>query len=448
MTLAIVPEPQTVELAELLPLTGPEVRLQAEERALDLERGLLGSMLAHWSARPRQAARLQATEFIAPLHGKLYLAVWNLRQRGIEPCAQVLAPTFKHDPDLRQLGGVAYLNRLINCTPVEGGDETGMAEAVRAEAQKRRLHQIAAQLAELALDPELTAAEAIQKVRAELEEVRAGGALAVTTLRDVAGELASQLIEAPNVVSTGIPRLDTALGGGLHQGRLYAFAARMGHGKTLTLGTLARNVASPDCRALYVCMEMGQEEIAQRMLCADLEENAVRFLKRDRPDFVERFIEHAPNANQHLLFVDRPGLTHDGLMNILAQHAVREGVKVFFVDYWQLVGGQKQGETEVAHLQRVAKDMADFVKQFKVTIVTAAQINREGHTRGGDGLKMACDLYLHMHIVPSVENMNKPTEIWMGMEKTRYTVTKDIGSEEQPAFFIDKRGPVLAQWGQ
>ena len=62
---------------------------------------------------------------------------------------------------------------------------------------------------------------------------------------------------------------------------------------------------------------------------------------------------------------------------------LRERVKLVVVDYWQLVVGCPRGETEAQHLAGVAQWLADFMRRHDLVGLTAAQINRQGETRGG-----------------------------------------------------------------
>ena len=77
--------------------------------------------------------------------------------------------------------------------------------------------------------------------------------------------------------------------------------------------------------------------------------------------------------------------------------------------------------------------------------LTAAQINRQGETRGGDGLRMACDWYAHLH--PS--EMGIPaSDRWLEVLDSRYTLRRDLGTKDRPALTIDKIGPTMIELTQ
>lgn len=421
--------------------------LDASARAANRELAMIAAMLSPYNARPKLAPVLAESDFVSPLMWKLYRAILQLRHEGILPDVPTLAPYFANDPELIQAGGMKFLERIRNLMPEEA-TEVDVAAALKGEVAKRRLYEQSQQLGMDALDPMLTAGDVMAKAEAEFAKLRAGDVgVRPRTLRDVAYDLASDLLEAPRFHETGIPILDSAMEGGLHIGRLYAFAARPKVGKTAVLATLASNLAHRGVRCLYVALEMGAKEIAQRMIAGRLGDNAVRFLRRDRPDFAERVSYYAQDkAPDCLFFEDRPGLTFEAMKLMFGEYVIKHRVEVIFLDYWQLVGGRSSRDTEASHMGAVAQWMADFVKSHGLAVVTAAQINREGETRGGDGLKLSCDMYMSMHRAP--EFVDRPQEIVMEMENSRYTMSVDIGTDDQPKLYIDRVGPRLRQWGQ
>ena len=72
---------------------------------------------------------------------------------------------------------------------------------------------------------------------------------------------------------------------------------------------------------------------------------------------------------------------------------VRHGIKGVILDYWQLVGGKVRNESEEFHLRNIAQWLADTCRKHSIWALVAAQVNQEGNTRGGEGLKLACDVY-------------------------------------------------------
>jgi replicative DNA helicase len=236
--------------------------------------------------------------------------------------------------------------------------------------------------------------------------------------------------------------LDEALGGGLYAGKLYATAAKRKHAKTVTAGTIAANIAASGTPTLFFALEMGEEGIAQRIIARHLKTNSLAFLARDNPRLRDDVLRFADSYDTPLFFEDRPGLGFAELKNLASEYVARHGVKVIVVDYWQLVGGRSARQSLVEHLDHVAQWLADFAKSSGCAVWCPAQLNRDGDTRSGEGLRLACDMYLVQSKVTQPDG--KTEGIWFDMQDSRYTPTTEIGSEECCPFYISRTGPHLA----
>ena len=186
---------------------------------------------------------------------------------------------------------------------------------------------------------------------------------------------------------------------------------------------------------LFIALEMGQEEIEQRNIARDCNFNSIQFLKRDKPKLVLKVGEYAVNVPNNTVFEDMPGGTFDELRAVVLTMIAVAKIKVIVVDYWQIIGGKSSKDTEEYHMRKVAQWLADTARREGVAILISAQVNKDGNTRGGEGLKLACDQYYTLHR----EKGSK--EAWLEMEESRYTLYKHVGSEDVPGLLLDRNGP-------
>lgn len=411
-------------------------------RSIETEQAMLGAMLACIDGVPSEIPELVENDFIEPLHWRVYSIVKALMSSGRKADPVQVHARLYDDETYRNLGGAKYLSDLVKVAgfaPI-----TDYADTLRALNAKRRLFAIAQHLADEAADPSVSADDAVSAVWPDLDAIRAGAIVRPQVYADVVAAQGAALTAPRQCYSTGLVTLDRATEGGLYAGKLYGFAARMKVGKTVLLSSIARALNRADVPTLYVALEMGAPEITQRIIGADLGINAVRFLRRDDPTLPERIARYVPTAGRALMFEDRPGLTLDQLRSIVAGYVARHNVRVVLVDYWQLVCGQRRGQTQADHLAESAQWMADAAKHHGIAIVTAAQINRLGETLGGDGLRRACSMYIHLHKV--TRDGDNVSRLWAEMEDSRYTARTDIGSEEEPLWFIDSNGPSIGEY--
>ena len=120
------------------------------------------------------------------------------------------------------------------------------------------------------------------------------------------------------------------------------------------------------------------------------------------------------------------------------------GIKVLFVDYWQLLTGKGRSETAAEFSAYTAQWLAAFAAKHGVAVVLASQENRTGESYGGDGLAKACDWLGVLHKVDHEERFVGQIEaLWVDIKFNRDGADGGLGSEADPAFRIDKIGPVV-----
>lgn len=401
------------------------------------------------SELPPELPALPAVVWENPAHAAIWAAICALHRDGHRLLsAQLIASATGRE--LEEQGRASLVKHLDRCAAlapfaVPALTGTALAEVageIRRLSGRRQLKALSAEMATLLDDPSLSAPDVLARVERDLSLLRIGEGLAPTSLRQLVVGLAEALDQPSTVMSTGIDVLDEIWIGGMWTGKLYGIAARMKVGKTVGLTTIARNVARAGHRVLYLALEMGQAEIAQRAIAAALGCNSMHFLRREDPHMPSRLVGYALRRDapelDNLLFRDCPGCTFDQLRSITQTAVAKHEVKLLVLDYWQLVQGTPKGQTEAQHLGTVAQWLADFARRSGVAVLTAAQINRDGHTRGSDGLRLACDWYGHMHPVGDRDR-------WIEALDSRYAMRADGGSEASPPLYIDNVGPMLRE---
>jgi replicative DNA helicase len=410
---------------------------------IEAEQAVLGSLLLSGSGMER-LTWLQPEDFYQPGHARLFDHMRRLFEAGEAVDLITVQGRAEAEDDLRAVGGRSYLGRLASAASSILRVES-YARLVRECADRRRLLVLAADIAARAREAaEETAAEIAEAGAAALSAVASAEVMRTgRSLHAVTGAMIAGLERPLPCHPTGLRRLDDAMAGGLYEGRVYGIAARPKQGKSLVLGTIAGNLNAAGVPHLFVTLEMGPEQVVQRMVAAHRGFNAVAFLKNRGPALVDHAEAFRAAVPDRIMFEDRPGLNFNQLRALVAGYVARLGIRGVILDYWQLVQGRRRGDSEAQHLADVAQWLAEAARKFGIFVLTAAQINRDGLTRGSDGLKLACDMYLHLRQIDPPEGMGKeyPRRAWLAMEESRYTLSMDIGGEDDPAMIMDKRGP-------
>jgi replicative DNA helicase len=243
--------------------------------------------------------------------------------------------------------------------------------------------------------------------------------------------------------ATGLSYLDEAMSGGLYPGKAYGFAARKKVGKTILAGTISHNLNMAGVKHLFICGEMGEREIHQRVMGRHLGLYSSAFRGGyDRALLAAKLKTAAREMPKNAIYLDAPGITFERLKEAVAMAHLKYGITGFILDYWQLVGGKQGRDSEANHLQDVAQWIAEIGRKLGIWSVTMAQINQDGNTRGSEGMRLAFDQVYQIHPIagaggePDISNPGR----WLEMMDTRYTRWTNIGSAECARLFLHERG--------
>lgn len=328
---------------------------------------------------------------------------------------------------------VEYLEALMDSGALNRNSLIEHSEIVIEFSKKRKIDAIVRQISrdihgksstEIMADISKSIAEGI-------------GESKIKTSIEVMNEIRTSLDMPKEAFSTGIQAFDDALGGGIYQGYTYGLCGAEKSGKTTLAHTVSFNLKCPH---LYVAMEMGSSQIHTRNISRELEVNSLRFLSH-RDEMKERIKESKGNDN--IFYLDLPGGNMEEILQNVTTAIVKHGIKGFIVDYWQLVEGQLNGESEEKHLRRVAQGFANYARKQGVWCILLAQMNKEGGLFGGNGLRKACD---QLYMIEFADEDPQQRYRWLRMDASRYTPKNDVGSSDKPALILDfKSGPYMRE---
>jgi replicative DNA helicase len=400
----------------------------------EAEQALLGALLFSNKTLSRVSEFLEPQHFADAVHGRIYEAICELVDAGSVANVITLKARFDQDGALQEIGGAKYLaNLTASVVTIIGAEDYG--RTILDCFSRRRLLALADDVIAAVDEGQQPAAVIAAELAGELEKVAAehGG----QTKADVAMGIYDALDRPRAMSPTGIASLDDAIGGGLLAGKLYGIAARKKVGKTILLGTISHNLNRAGIRHGFLCLEMDATEIEQRNIAREMGFNSFHFLKQPAPTWLKQRVgDYAARAREwnHTVFEHRPHATFSDVKRFVAREAMR-GARGIVVDYWQIILGRDPRDSEEFHLRIVAQWLADTARKLGIWILIACQVNQEGNTRGGEGLKLACDMYFTLH------REKAESGAWLEMEESRFTAYCNVGAETMPGFWLHKIGP-------
>lgn len=361
--------------------------------ALAAEQAVLGALLADSrTAWPLVATVLRAEDFCHGVHPQLFAAISELCRAGGVADPISVADALRSRPAER-VGGVdvepdlAYLAKLARdvLSVANAGEH---AAIVRREASRAALRrELLAAANELDDRPPSDVAAALQRRLADAMD--RGAARSDVTMLDAArqafDEIDARLAAAAGGrmpgISTGLPRLDRMLGGGLEPG-LIVLAALTSAGKTALSWSIDLGAAERGEPVGIVSLEMTARELALRAF-ARVHGVPLGDLRRGDADAMERLVaadRERPVANLPV-WIDDSASTIDDVCARIATWRARHGIRLAVVDYLQLVehAGAETRQLEVAKVSRALKRLS---LQLGIPVLALSQFNRAAASSG------------------------------------------------------------------
>lgn len=350
----------------------------------EAEEATLGAILAYPIAFFSVAAFLKADDFFIVRHRYIWEAMGRLNERS-EPIEYVtVREELENMGRLSEIGGPAYLTQLINNTPSAVHAEV-YARLVERAATRRRLMSASDEIKALALDENLTLEQVIADAEARLFDVTERQLnrqlipmhKAVNDYFDRIEHLMHNRGEALGV-PTGFKDLDKLLGG-MQKSDLLIFAGRPGMGKTSFMLSAALNMARLGQRIAIFSMEMGVDQIVQRLVSMESAINSqnLRIGQLSQAEY-GRFVKAAGNLSRLSIYIDdTPAMSPIQMRTKCLRMQREHGVDMVVVDYMQLMNaGGAYENNRVQEISFISRSMKEMARELNVPVLSAAQLSR------------------------------------------------------------------------
>lgn len=350
----------------------------------EAEEATIGAVITFPPAYFGVAAFLQADDFFLLRHRYIWQAMQRLVERD-EPIEYVtLSKELDDLGKLDEIGGPAYLTHLINSAPSAMHAEV-YGRLVERAATRRRLMAASDQIKALALNEELAIEQVIADAEARLFDVTERQLTkelvpmreAISAYYDRIEHLMRYQDEALGL-PTGFKDLDKLLGG-LQKSDLIIFAGRPGMGKTSFMLSAAVNMARLGARIAIFSMEMGVEQIVQRLVSMEAAINSQN-LRTGQLTNQEwgRFVRAAGTLSSFRVFIDDTPAMNPIQMRTKCFRLAREhGLDLVIVDYMQLMNaGGAYSNNRVQEISFISRSLKEMARELNVPVLSAAQLSR------------------------------------------------------------------------
>ncbi len=355
----------------------------------EAEEAVLGAVLVNPEAFLTVTAFLKHDDFYILRHSYIWQAFARLAERDEAVDLLTVAEELRNMKWLGDVGGEAYLLHLVNSTPTSIHAEF-YGRIVERAAIRRRLLKAADEIKALAVNEQLDIERVVTDAELRLFNVTDRQLKReFVSLQDAVSDYWSQieyLLNHPDVplgVPSGFKDLDELLGG-FQRSDLVIFAGRPGMGKTSFLLSTAVNSARLGARVAIFTMEMGADQLVQRMMSMETGINMQQLrLGRLNAQEYSRFVEAAGRISRYPIFIDdTPALNPTQMRTKCRRLQHEHGIDMIILDYLQLMnsGGSYENNRvqEVSYISRALKELA---RELNAPIISAAQLSRSVEQR-------------------------------------------------------------------
>lgn len=360
-------------------------------QSADAEMSVLGAVLIDPRTLDDVLGLITAEDFFHERHAQLFHVIVELHARNVPLDAVTLAAELESRGLLAAAGGRPFLGQLLELLP-SALNALHYARIVQEKSQRRKLMEIGDKVRQDALGSPAPVGEILDSAEAAVfaigERQHAKGTLHVGELLESTFDRIEKLSESRGAVTgvdTGYFRLNS-MTNGLQRGDLVVIAARPSMGKT----TFALNVALNACladantRALFISLEVSEEQIVQNLVCAQARVEATRISKGtlSERDWA-KLSDAASRLSSARLHVDASPAMTPMTIRTKARRLARQlhGIDLVIVDYLQMVAPPADSENRQQEIAQISRALKELARELKCCVIALSQLNRAVDSR-------------------------------------------------------------------
>ncbi|HZF01162.1 MAG TPA: replicative DNA helicase [Methylomirabilota bacterium] len=288
---------------------------------------------------------------------------------------------------LEQVGGIAYLAQLQDAVP-SAANLSYYLDIVREKFLLRKMISVCTEVVGRVYDYEGEVDALCDEVERDILRISESRAqTSVLGVKDLVGKAIGTIENffsrkgTLNGIGTGFPDLDR-MTDGLHGSEMIVIAARPSMGKTsLAMNVVEHAVLEEKLPVAVFSLEMSAESLILRMMCSIARVNlrSIREGFMSESDFPKLTNAAGRLANSKLFIDDSAGLSILQLRARARRLHQQHGVKLFVVDYLQLLHStaRRSQENRQQEISDISSGLKALAKELKVPVLVLSQLNRE-----------------------------------------------------------------------
>lgn len=367
---------------------------------IEAEQSVIGAIFLEPEAFSTASEILMPEDFYRAGHQRIFETMLKLADRGEPIDVLTVTTALKDGKHLDEVGGVSYLTELAGSVPT-AANIGYYCKIVEEKALLRRLIRTATDIVTTSYEREDEVDDVLNDAEKHILEVSGRkNSGAFKSIKDVLIDVYDNIEMLHNRKEdvTGIPTgyrdLDR-ITSGFQRNDLIIIAARPSVGKTAFALNIAQNVAvNTDENVAIFSLEMGAEQLVQRMLCAEgnIDAQRLRNGQLEAEDWSKLTMAMGSLSNAGIYIDDTPGIRVSEIRSKCRRLKQEHGLGMILIDYLQLIqgsaGSRESRQQEVSEISRSLKGLA---RELNVPLIALSQLSR-GVEQRQDKRPMMSDL--------------------------------------------------------
>ena len=360
----------------------------------EAEQAVLGCALIDSEAALTVISKLEEIDFYNETHRNIFSVIKKLFQNSVSIDFVTVSDELEKQNLINAVGGMSYISSLSNIVP-SAASANHYIDIVRRDSVLRQVILACGKTIEKAYDKgsDETIIGQAEKAIYEIAEKGQSGALEKLNVSVEKVINRFEDIHKDNTIlrglKTGFYQLDKATNG-LQKTDLIILAARPGVGKTSLAMNIVSNAAiNYGAKCAVFSLEMGREQLAQRMLCSVANVSMAKALRGDldEHDWIKIWKADKKLKEADIYVDDNAMNTPSQVLSKCRKLKREKGLDLVVIDYLGLMKSDSKADNRQNEVADISRQLKILAKEIEVPVLSLCQLNRSVESRdtGKDG---------------------------------------------------------------
>ena len=367
----------------------------------EAEQAVLGCALIDSEICLSIVGKLEENDFYNETHRHIFKAIKDLQKDSVNVDYLTVTDNLDRKGLINNVGGIAYITSLTNVVPSAAG-YNHYVEIVRKNSILRQIIITCGDTITKAYDKDSdeNILGATEKAIYEIAERDQSGSL--ERIENALDTVINRIEEihknggATRGLKTGFYAIDKATNG-LQKSDMIIIAARPGVGKTSLAMNIVTNAAlDSKAKCAVFSLEMGREQLAQRMLFSVANVSMAKALRGDlnEADWAKIWKAEKKLKEADIFIDDNAMNTPSQVLSKCRKLKREKGLDLIAIDYLGLMKSDEKTDNRQNEVASISRQLKILAKEINVPVMVLCQLNRsvEQRENGKPGKPVLSDL--------------------------------------------------------